>query len=252
MTTKIMPWFRYYSEVPRDRKLERAAAAAEVSKLTMIGAWSVILCLANDSPIRGKLLVTFQERFTVTDLVTECETDPETMQKIIDALIRYEMLEIDKEGVFTVKNWDKRQFESDSSTERVRKHRENKRKQEGETLQKRSGNGPETETESDIKQEKESLSSGVLAPLSEAFDKFSGLPTFSPNPREYVDGLEKMNAAGILPCDIEKAFTTIKASTKKYTIIGPKSIFNFAATAMSERKIGSNGNGHTKRPKMDY
>jgi hypothetical protein len=51
-------------------------------------------------------------------------------------------------------NWDKRQFVSDSSTTRVRKHRDKKKQpsNDDETLQKRSSNATDTDTDTDKKQ----------------------------------------------------------------------------------------------------
>lgn len=50
-------------------------------------------------------------------------------------------------------NWNHRQFLSDSSTDRVRRHRENKALKQDETLQKRPCNGhvtaPDTDTDTD-------------------------------------------------------------------------------------------------------
>ena len=45
------PWFRFYSETLRDRKLERIARVTGQPRALIIGVWVTILSLANDSPI---------------------------------------------------------------------------------------------------------------------------------------------------------------------------------------------------------
>ena len=151
-----MPWFRYYSEIARDRKLLMAAKDAGISKIEMVGAWSIILCLANDSPDRGKLLVTFLKRFNETDIGNELGTDTKKTKKIITALMRYEMLEQQPDGCLVAKKWAERQFGSDNSTQRVKKHREKQvetpKTEEcnvSETLQKRFRNAPDTDTDTE-------------------------------------------------------------------------------------------------------
>ncbi len=116
------PWFRYYSEALHDRKLIRAAEAAEVHKLFMQGAWAGILSLASDSPIRGRLYVTFLEPFTKRDIFDELDVDETTGEKLLNALVQFGLLYIEN-GAYCVTNWENRQFDSDISTDRVRKYR---------------------------------------------------------------------------------------------------------------------------------
>lgn len=176
-----MSWFRFYSEAAHDRKIIMAARAAGISKLEMVGAWTTLLCLANDSPLRGRLYVTFQERFTATDIETELETDSKTTQEILSALMRYEMLDQDENGAYRVKNWQKRQFESDKSTNRVQKHREKQQDGVSETFQKRSGNAPEADTESETEADTEAEPPRLLdidfGTLCERYSKDIGVIT---------------------------------------------------------------------------
>lgn len=124
MAPKDLPWFRFYSEARRDPKIRKAAKLAEVSFLEAFGFWAAILSLAGESPDRGKLLVTLQERFSIEDVAFECNTDETTAQKLLAAFVQYDMIDIPKDGPISIRNWDKRQFSSDNSTERVRKYRE--------------------------------------------------------------------------------------------------------------------------------
>lgn len=131
--TGNMPWFRFYSETIKDRKIIKVAQAVGVQRVVIVGAWATVLAIASTSPARGKLLVTLHERFNETDIADEIGLDETTTKIILEAFVKYEMLHVEN-GVYCVTNWDKRQFDSDNSTERVRKFRE-----------KRSGNVSETD-----------------------------------------------------------------------------------------------------------
>ena len=161
------PWFRCYSETLRDRKIERICRELQTPKAYVIGVWNILLILANDSPVRGALLLTEDIPLTFDDLVLETGLDDETLQGMLDQFQRMQMLAKD-EDVYYITNWGKRQYASDSSTERVRQWREKQRLasdnssgessddvtderdgNNGETLQECSCNLPEAETETE-------------------------------------------------------------------------------------------------------
>lgn len=141
------PWFRFYSEALHDRKIAKAAQVAGSERMTIFGCWAAILSIASDSPRRGWLLVTLQERFTKQDIADEFGLPVGTTEKIIAAFLQYEMLG-EENGVFFVVNWEKRQFDSDISTERVRKHRAKHKGNVSETP-------PDTDTDTDTDTEEE-------------------------------------------------------------------------------------------------
>lgn len=142
------PWFRVYTELLSDRKLARAAARANVSKCEMIGAWIGLLCLVNESPVRGALHVTFQERYSNADVTAELALPETTWVKIRAALEGMGMIE-EKEGAIYITNWEKRQYLSDISTARVQKHRQKQDGNVSETLHERFGNAPDTDTDTE-------------------------------------------------------------------------------------------------------
>ena len=144
------PWFRFYSESLRDRKLERVARVTGQPKALLIGVWVTLLSLANDSPIPGALLLTEDIALGLEDFALETGIEPDLLILIIDRFLVLQMLTLES-GVYLVTNWDKRQFKSDSSVERVRRYRERKAAtQDGDahddvTLPDRYSNAPETE-----------------------------------------------------------------------------------------------------------
>jgi len=162
-------WFRFYSETTTDRKIDRICRATNQNKATIIGAWSIIMALASDSPIRGAVLLTEDHPFTLEDIAAELGLDDELTARIVNQFIDFSMMH-QEAGIFYLTNWDKRQFASDDSTERVRRYRERQRTQDehecnsDETLQGRDGNAPETETETETEPEAETEKRGATAP----------------------------------------------------------------------------------------
>lgn len=113
-------WFRAYSEALDDPKVQRLHP-------TLFKAWFNLLCLASqhDGVLPSNDDIAFRLRVSVQDA-----------QGYIDELILVGLIDIRADGSRTPHNWETRQFVSDTSTERVRKHRKQKNKT--------SGNGDET------------------------------------------------------------------------------------------------------------
>ena len=132
------PWFRFYSEALTDRKIQRVCRATEQPKVIIIGAWTTLLALANDSPVRGILLLTDTIPYTIDDLADEMGLCPDSTQAILTEFQRFNMIHSEAE-TFYLTNWNGRQFESDSSTARVQRYRQKQR-----ALQENNSNVPET------------------------------------------------------------------------------------------------------------
>lgn len=126
-----MDWFRVYSELRTDPKLRRVARVTGESKLTVVGAWVTLLCLANDSPERGQLLISAGMPFLAEELIAELDLDSERGQRLLDAFLDVNMLTLAEDGTYIITNWSKRQFNSDNSTGRVRRHRAKKQAESG-------------------------------------------------------------------------------------------------------------------------
>lgn len=124
------PWFRFYSETPYDKKLDLIAEETELEFLTILGAWSLLLSLANESAIRGSLYVTTKKRYSNNYISKLMRLSLETTKKILDCFVEYGLIDTDQDGAIYICNWDKRQFSSDSSSERVAKYRKKKKEEE--------------------------------------------------------------------------------------------------------------------------
>jgi hypothetical protein len=106
-------WFRFYIEVLDDPKVQKLPPH-------LFKAWVNVLCIAgsNDGVLPGIDDIAFRLRSSVHDAQTQ-----------IDELIGLGLIDIRRDKKLEPHNWMKRQFVSDSSTERVRKFRQNHRKQ---------------------------------------------------------------------------------------------------------------------------
>lgn len=135
-------WYRAYEGTVTDAKLGEAALVAGCSRSVAIAAWHCILesCAASQ---QGGQYDTTPRRVAV--ILSEPIA---TIESLFSAFAELGMIDGN-----AVKAWKQRQFESDTSTERSRKHRATKRNGDA-TLQEREATPPETETESDTEREK--------------------------------------------------------------------------------------------------
>lgn len=124
------PWFRFYSETIRDEKFELMTEESEFDYLAILGGWSLLLCLANASPIRGSLYITTQKGYTKQRIINLLKLSNEAGEKLINLFIEYGMIDIDENQVYRIKNWNYRQSPSDTSNERVQRHRKKKKEEQ--------------------------------------------------------------------------------------------------------------------------
>ena len=132
----IMDWFRCYSEFATDPKVQ---IMPEHMQRRLI----MLFCLRS-----GNVLATLHETEIAFSLrITEQE------------LAETKMLFLQKGFVndnWEIQNWDKRQYVSDSSTARSKKHREKKK----ESMQRQcnvAATPPDTDTDTEQKEEKENI-----------------------------------------------------------------------------------------------
>lgn len=134
------PWFRFYVEAVHDRKLRRLTPAQR-------WLWVAILASARSSPNPPLLLVAEGEPMTAKDLADWSDVPVATVRKALVEMERFGMLE--RVGdTLSVTNFAERQYESDSSTSRVARHRTAKQ-QQCNGLSTDDVTPPETETETE-------------------------------------------------------------------------------------------------------
>ena len=149
-----MPWFRVYSEILDDRKLKRICKKTGHSKALVIGVWTCLLALANNATPRGELSISEDIPYTIDDLEDELGLPSEIIHQLIDEFKAMGMM--NGKNTLEITNWEKRQFKSDNSTERVRRFRDKEAeevKRYDETLQKRYRIDTDTDTDTDTEEE---------------------------------------------------------------------------------------------------
>jgi AraC-like DNA-binding protein len=192
------PWFRFYSEALTDRKIDRICRSLEQPKVIIIGAWTTLLALANDSPVRGLLLLTEEIPYTVEDIADELGLSKDLTLDILEQFGRFSMIHQDDGfDVFCLTNWSNRQFDSDNSTERVRRFRErqkalqDKNGNDDETLQDSYGNLPEqsrSDTEADAEADSETFTPAAF----DAYLKLTGGAINSIQADELADLIDEL------------------------------------------------------------
>lgn len=138
-----MQWFRFYNNAPSNTKLKLLAFEDRWHYVAVLCMKSQGLLDTTDDDLRerriaAELGLTLRESEEVKRRLSEVDLVDESWHPVA---------------------WNERQFRSDNSSNRVRKYRENKKKQEcndDETLQKRSRNVTETASDTDTDTEKHS------------------------------------------------------------------------------------------------
>jgi hypothetical protein len=137
-----MPWFRMYTDFLNDPKM---ITLAFEDQRHFIG----VLALKGDGTLDNQCAPELLNRIVAQRLWVDYAVIGEVKKRLAAVGL------IDDS--WQPLAWEKRQMRSDSSTDRVRAHREkSKRSGNGdETLQQRSGNGLDTDTEEDKEEEKD-------------------------------------------------------------------------------------------------
>jgi DnaD/phage-associated family protein len=122
------PWCRLYSEVLDDRKIRRIVTTTGEPKAVIIGVWATFLALANRSEPRGRLEIGKGLPLTFEELAEETGLDQGPLDAIIGEMRLLGMVAND-DDTYVLPHFLERNFESDHSTERVRRWRSQQKRQ---------------------------------------------------------------------------------------------------------------------------
>lgn len=112
------PWFRFYTEALYDRKLRRLTPAQR-------WLWVAILGAARQSCVPGYLLVSERHAMDEDDLADVAGMSTKQVAASIPVFLAAGLIDVDVHlGCWHVPAWNERQFESDVSTDRVKRFRE--------------------------------------------------------------------------------------------------------------------------------
>lgn len=104
-----MKWFRFYSEVLHDPKVQKLTPA-------QFKNWVNLLCLANDTEPRGSLP-------PIDDVAFALRVTEQAAESAVDQLCKAGLFDREA-GRVVAHGWEKRQRESDNGARRVQRHRE--------------------------------------------------------------------------------------------------------------------------------
>jgi len=147
------PWYRWYNDIPGDKKIESIAESMKLDFALVVGVWSLLMSAAATSPVRGSLYVTDEIRYSNAAVTKTMHCDEEIAEKLMKLFVEYKMIEIDEGGGYRLINFLKRQPPSDNSAARVQKHREKEKLAVTKPLQKRNSNGVDIDKDSEFKDE---------------------------------------------------------------------------------------------------
>mgnify|MGYP001616639035 CR=1 FL=1 len=152
-----MDWFRFYSEVVRDPKVQRLPSSTFKN-------WVNILCLASDNDPRGCVPST-------VDIAFHLRFSEKKSTAALKELVKAGLVD-EVDGRYEMHGWKARQFQSDNVTERVRKHRRNV-----------SVTPPDTEAEQiQIRAEPEQTRSNIFV----LYDNYMGKPSVTAAMRDVL------------------------------------------------------------------
>jgi len=160
-----MKWFRVYNDIARDRKLRR-------HKPHVRWAWISVLCIASESPQRGNLLLSEDIPATIEDIADEAALSVTEMEEAISIFVKQGMIE-NVGDVWKVINWNRRQFDRDNSSERVKRFR-NKQEKHSVTVTETPCNGYESVSVTPPEYRVQSTENNPLPPSSEKTPKEAG------------------------------------------------------------------------------
>lgn len=145
-------WFRHYAGMCRDDKLVRVALRSKQPVERVIWVWSAILESASEVNENGKF------DFDAGEASYFLRADESDVCAIIDALADLGRI---REGA--VSKWGDRQFQSDTSAERQRRHRDRAKKANADdsgklvTSPSRHSDAPDTDTDTDTELEQKEV-----------------------------------------------------------------------------------------------
>lgn len=178
MPRPVRPWFRLYTEALHDPKLRRMPPAHR-------WVWVAVLAAARQSHEPGVLMVSDTQPMDEHDLADLAAVPHREVCKALTSMQAAGMVARADDGTYSVPAWGARQFETDDTTARTRRHRST---HIGTPLERSNGTGrnvpttfpgtpPETETDTDTSSSSSRNSRGPVdnSVPSETWDAYAEL-----------------------------------------------------------------------------
>jgi hypothetical protein len=226
-------WYRAYAGTIKDDKLAEAAVVAGCSRSVVIATWHAILESAAETAGGGRFDTTSRR-------VAAALGEPAS---VIEAVFSA-MQEIGLVSGSEIPAWKRRQYESDNSTERSRRHREAARNGNA-TLQGRCATPPYTETDTDTDTKTERKIDNPISLSKAAREIEPARPVAKPFPSDgsiqYGDFAEISRKAkpGVDPDVVAQAFRRFcKGADPPIPFDDPRIAKRFEGFAKSHRITG--------------
>lgn len=140
MSRPSRPWFRFYTEAMGDQKLRTLTP-------TLRWLWVGVLAASRVSPEPGVLLIGEGIPHTASTLADFAAVKEREVEAGMVEFQKRGMVDLDLLGTWSVPKFSERQYESDSSTPRTRKHRSHEH--DGNVPKAVPGTHQRTETETE-------------------------------------------------------------------------------------------------------
>lgn len=177
------PWFKQSNDMPNSAKIRKVTRmCSSLSRLQVVGAWTMILCMASESPTRGTLLIAKNTPYNRQDIADELELTTSETDDLLNSFEAVGMLEYANES-WHITGWEKQQGKRDSTNaERQKRYRERRRNAaRNVTVTLRETNLPLPDIDQDIDQDIDPpLPPKGEDALVELVDYFSEITEISP------------------------------------------------------------------------
>ena len=247
-----LPWFKFYTEAFTDRKFAVVALDNQIDVMTALGIWTAILCIAASSPIRGKLAATNTRGFTIDELdqIIGWKGNMGTgdLNTIIASFIDLEMIAMDDDFTFYIKNWEERQETKEEHAKRLNRERQERyrdsHKDDESVIYNVTDNAQITHDSisTSISISNSLSDSLIFNELKEQIEQLTGLPAMP----QSIKAIDEIIAFGGTKADIEAGYKWLQENNDKPLkyygqLVGP------TRTAMSIRLGIKNGKGQLDR-----
>lgn len=189
-------WFRFYDDAINDPKILKLSD-------NLFRVWVGILCAASKN--NGVLL-------PLEDLALVMRTKPEKLKSAIESLIKSGLVD-EVEAMLKPHNWDERQYKSDSSAERMKRHRD-RRRDVTVTVQNR------TDTDTDTEQKKDAAPSSAhvvsITPSPEKIFFDQAVQFLGPDVRSLAAKLLKAKGNNVLAAHQALLAAVQKSNPREY------------------------------------
>lgn len=126
------PWLKLHSDILFDRKIRRVVKDTGERKATVIGFWSSLLVMANDSPVRGALYESEGVPLDAEGIAFDMDDEIKPVEAMLKAFSARGMISTTN-NVIHITNWGKRQSKTDAQRKAEQRARDKKKPKAGDS-----------------------------------------------------------------------------------------------------------------------